>query len=146
MAVTEVLARGFDFELNTGTEAVPAWVAIGGVKSWSHSPQANDADTTDFDDEGRMAHMKASRGDEFTVTANYQEDEDDGSRDAGQEAAEAWADEIGPSSRKQFRITSPGGITKTFQSTATVKSGGGGNDDPNAWELTLKITGAITTA
>lgn len=148
MAVTEVLARGFTFELNTGSEAVPNWVAVGGINTWSHSPQSNDANTTTFDDDGRMSHMKASRGDQFTLNGLYQEDPDDGSRDPGQEACEAWADEIGPASRKQFRITSPstGGAVKTFTATATVTSGGGGNDDPAAWSCAMTVDGAITTA
>lgn len=146
MAATEVLARGFDFELNTGTVAVPVWVAVGGINTWSHSPQAADADTTTFDDAGRDSHMKASRGDQFTLNGLYQEDEADGTRDAGQEAVEAWGAEVGPASRKQFRITSPGGTTKTFIATATVTVGGGGNNDATSWSAAIKVDGTITTA
>lgn len=148
MAATEVLARGFVFELNTGTVAVPVWTAVGGINSWSHSPVANDADTTTFDDDGRMSHMKASRGDSFTLNGLYQEDPDDGTRDAGQEAVEAWADEIGPASRKQFRISSPSTVptVKTFMATATVTAGGGGNDDPTTWSVVVTVDGAITTS
>jgi len=145
MPVTEVLARGFVFEVDTGVPATPTWVAVGGINSWSHSPQANDANTTTFDDEGRMSHMKASRGDQFTISGLYQEDPADGSRDPGQEAVEAWADEIGPASRKLFQITSPGGVVKTFSATAAVTSGGGGNDDPTAWSAAVTVDGAITT-
>lgn len=146
MAPTEILARGFDFELNTGTSGSPVWVAISNANKWSHSPTANDADTTSFDDAGRMTHFKVSRGDEFTVSCLEQEDPDTGERDAGQLACEAWADEIGPASVKQFRITSPAGNTRTFDATATTTVGGGGNDDPSSWEVAIKVTGAITSS
>jgi hypothetical protein len=144
MATTEILARGFEFHLNTGTIGSPVWTQITNANTWSHSPEANDADTTSFDDEGRMSHFKASRGDEFTVSCLAQEDPDNGDKDAGQAACEAWAREIGPASVKQFRITSPASNTLTFLATATVTVGGGGNDDPSTWELSLKVTGAIT--
>ena len=144
MPVTEVLARQFTAELNTGTSGSPVWVAITGINSITHSPQANDADTTTFDDEGRMSHLKASRGDEFTISCLRQEDEVNGDRDAGQEACEAWADEIGQASRKQFRITSPGGnVVGPFEATATVTQFGGGNDDPATWQLAVKVSGAL---
>ncbi len=146
MPVTEVLARDYTFELNTGTEAVPTWVEIKGINTWSNSAQAGEADTTTFDDDGIQTHLKASRGHEFTLSGKVQENEDDGARDPGQEAAEAWAQEIGQPSRKQFRITSPGGTTKTFLATATCNFGGGGNDDASNWELAVKATSAIATA
>ncbi len=142
---TEVLARGFTFELNTGTEAVPVWTTVNHINKWSHSPKSNDADTTTFDDDGRMTHLKASRGDEFTLTGLYQEDETTGDRDPGQEACEAWANEIGQPSLKQFRITSPSGVNVVgpFRASATVTIGGGGGDDPNAWELAMVVSGAL---
>lgn len=146
MAVTKILARDFTFELNTGTTASPTWVAVGAVSSWSHSPTKNDADTTTFDEEGRLSHLPASRGDEFTITGMYKEDESTGARDAGQEAVEAWADEIGPTGIKQFRISSPGGNVKTFEASASVQVGGGGTDDPAAWEATVTVSGAITAS
>lgn len=141
MAVTECLARGFDFELNTGGGT---WVAVEGINTWSHAPQANDADVTTFDDEGRMAHLKASRGDQFTLNGLYQEDPDTGARAAGQLAVEEWAQEIGPESIKNFRVTSPGGVEREFACSATVTSGGGGNDDPNAWSVAIMVSGAVT--
>lgn len=143
---TEFLARGCTFELDNGTPGSPDWVTIGNISKWSHSPKANDADTTTFDDAGRMSHMKASRGDEFTFTGLAQEDPDDGTRDAGQLACEAWGRLIGPSSRKPFRVTTPGGNTLEFDATATVTLGGGGNDDPNTWELAIVVSGDVDSS
>ena len=141
MAITECLARGFTFELNTEGST---WVAVEGLNTWAHAPVANDADTTTFDDEGRMAHLKASRGDSFTLSGLYNEDPSTGSRATGQAAVEAWAALIGPDSIKNFRITSPGGNTKTFAASASVTNGGGGNDAPNAWSVVVTVSGSIT--
>lgn len=141
MAVTECLARGFTFELNTGGST---WVAVEGANTWSHAPQANDADTTTFDDEGRMSHIKASRGDQFNINCLYKEDPDTGARAPGQLAVEEWANKIGPDSIKPFRITSPGGVSREFAASATVTSGGGGNDDPNAWSVAIVVSGPVT--
>lgn len=142
----EIPARDFDFALNTGTVAVPIWTTVGHINTWSHSPKAKDADTTTFDDNGRDTHMKISRGDEFGLKGLYSEDPANGTRDAGQTACEAWGALVGSASKKQFRITSPGGINKTFMCTATVTIGGGGKDDATDWELALVVAGAITTA
>lgn len=146
MPTTEYLARDCTFELNTGTHDVPDWLEILDLSKWGHTPKANDADTTTFRDAGRMSHMKASRGDSFTLTGLAQEDPDNGDQDPGQEAVEAWADEIGPDSVKEFRISTPGGQVRTFDATATVTFGGGGNDDANTWEAELTVTGAIVKA
>lgn len=147
MTVTEILARDHgQWDINTGTDATPTWVPIGGVNSWSHSPTGNDADTTTFDDQGRLSHLKASRGDEFTLSGLYQEDPDTGARDPGQEAVETLGAAVGYDSLKQFRLTSPGGIAKTFHASATVTIGGGGNDDPSKWEAKITVSGTITTA
>ena len=144
MATTKILARDYDFHLNTGTVGVPVWTEIKGVNTWSHSPTGNDADTTTFDEDGRMSHLKASRGDAFSLQGLILMDVGTGDRDPGQEAVEAWADEIGPDSLKQFKITSPDTSTLVFLASATVTHGGGGNDDPSAWNVEMNVSGAKT--
>jgi hypothetical protein len=146
MATTKILARDFDFHLNTGTIGVPVWTEINGINSWSHSPTGNDADTTTFDEDGRMSHLKASRGDSFTLDGLYLTDVGPFTRDAGQAAIAAWADEIGPDSLKQFRITNPDTTTLVFLASATVTAGGGGNDDPAAFTVNLTVSGAVTNS
>ena len=144
MAETEILARDYTFELNTGTEASPTWVEVEGLNTWAHAPASGEADTTTFDDDGDMTHLKASRGHTFTLSGLLQEDEGDGSRAAGQEAVESWALLKGTASLKQFRITSPGGNVRTFNASAEVTKGGGGNDDPDAWSVAVHVSGPIT--
>lgn len=144
MAVTEILARQHTFQLNTGTVESPSWTTISNVDQFSHSASGNDADTTTFDDGGFMTHMKASRSHEFSITCKAQEDPDNGDKDAGQAACEAWARLVGPTSVKQFRITTPAGNTLVFLCTAVVNLTGGGNDDVAPWELTLTVSGDIT--
>jgi hypothetical protein len=142
----KIPARDWDFEINTGTVGSPTWVAIGGLNSWSHSPTKNDADTTTFDDDGRLSHMPISRGDSFTLEGLFKEDPDDGTRDPGQEAVEAAGEAVGADGVKQLRMTSPGGTTKTFLASYNVTIGGGSNDDPTAWSVEATVDGAITTS
>src|SRR5690606_38110262 len=67
MAITEIPARGFKYELNTGTNGSPNWVPIAGIDTFSHTPTTNRADTRHFEDGGRLRHWVASRGDQFTL-------------------------------------------------------------------------------
>lgn len=141
----KVLARDFGFAVNTGTAGSPVWVDIAGLSSFSLSPSANDANTTTFDDEGWISHMKASRGGSMSAEGQFIEDESDGSRDPGQEAVEAWAMEIGQSSLKQFRITTPGGSTLVWDASVVVPigtGGGGGTDDASSWKMDVTFSGA----
>lgn len=146
MAVTEIPARDFTFELNTGTSAAPTWVEVGGLISWSNSPTTVRANTQTWEDAGRQNAYVSSRGDSFVLTGRRQEDPVTGARDAGQEACEAWAKEIGPDSQKGFRITTPGGNTISFDATAECTIGGGGEDDASTWQCSLTVSGAITEA
>ena len=143
----EMPARDFTFEVNVGTDAVPDWLAIGGFNNWTQSPVSNDVDTTKFSDNGRLSHMKISRGDEFAMTGFYLEDPDDGTVDPGQAACETWGQELAHASRRLFRITSDiTGKSKTFKATATVTVSGGGNDDVQTFELAITVTGSITSS
>lgn len=144
MPVTEIPARDFTFELNTGTVAVPVWTAVTGLISWSNSPTTVRANTQTWEDQGRQNAYVSSRGDSFTLTGRRQEDPVTGARDPGQEAVEAWAQEIGPASQKPFRITSPGGNIIAFDATAEVTRGGGGEDDASTWQVQLTASGIIT--
>jgi hypothetical protein len=146
MTVTEIPARDFTFELNTGTTETPTWVEIGGLISWSNAPTTVRANTQTWEDGGRQNAYVSSRGDSFTLTGRRQEDPDTGDRDAGQEAAEAWAKEVGVPSQKPFRITTPGGNTITFNATAEATVGGGGEDDASTWQLQITVSGVITEA
>lgn len=144
--IVEFLARDYTWEINTGTISSPNWVEIGGLNKWAHKPSAKDADTTKFSDAGRQSHMKASRGDEFTITGLLGvDDETLTTRDPGQAAVETLGQAVSRASRGQFKLTrDDDGSTRTFKATATVTVGGGGNDDPDTWEATLTVTGAIT--
>jgi hypothetical protein len=146
MAVTEIPAQDFEFDLNTGTVGVPVWVPVVGINNLAHAPTTNRADTRHFGDGGRLKHWVASRGDTFTLTGLRQEDHDTGDRDPGQEAVEVWANQMGPDSIKQFRITTPGGNTLAFNASAEVTRFGGGNDDPSAWTVVVEVDGPITDA
>lgn len=146
MAVTKFLARDINIDINTGTIGVPVWTPIKGLNSLTHSPSSTDAETTDFDSNGRAEHMKAERGDSWTLAGFTLEDVANGARDPGQAAVESLAKLMGPASLGQFRMTSPGGNTATYMASAEVTRAGGGNNDAAAWQAVILISGDITYA
>ncbi len=143
MAVTKFLARDLTIEIATGGSG-GGYVPIKGLNTLTHSPSTTDAETTDFDSDGRSEHMKAERGDSWTLAGFTLEDVLTGSRDPGQAAVEALAQEVGLDSLAPFRITSPGGNTIDFSASAEVTLAGGGNNDPAAWQAVIRVSGAVT--
>ena len=146
MTVTDTLARDDGaWDINTGTAGSPVWTPIGGLNSWSPSPSKNDADTTKFSNNGWQSHLPASRGLEHTLSGLVQVDPSTGARDAGQAACEKLALEMGVDGISQFRHTMTGGTVNVFDGSCNVTRGGGGNDDPSAWECTVTMSGAPVT-
>lgn len=143
MAVVKTLARDWDFDINTGTDAVPVWTPINGINTHSWSFTKNDADTTTYDDEGWISHLPASRGRSVTLGGIFMEDPTTGDRDPGQEACETHAEQIGPEGLRKFQVTSPGGTTIVGNASTQVTPGGGGNDDPTGWECVITFSGAV---
>lgn len=144
MAITKVLARDSTFEINTGTDMSPDWVRIKGVTGLTFNPSKNDADTTDFDSEGVLEHLPASRGLTFQMTGFRLEDRDTGDRDPGQLAVESFDALVGPEGLAPFRITTPSGTVYSFSASVSVTPSGGGNDAAATWSVTITRSGPTT--
>lgn len=146
MATTKVNARDWTFELNTGTEAIPAWTEIGGITSMTIGRESEDVDTTDFASNGVAEHEKMERGRTIELEGFFLEDTGTGTRDAGQAAVETLADAVGSASLDQLRITSPGGKTYTQKVSAELGEIGGGKNDKSSWGVSFTRSGATTVA
>lgn len=153
MAVTRFLARMLSIDISTGAgtdtisgTADDTWTPINGLNSLTHSDSSVDADTTGFDSDGHEESMVAQRGESWTLAGFKLLDTATGDQDPGQQAVEELAREIGPDSVGYFRLTYPGGGTEIFAGTAKFTKPGGGNNDPAAWSVALKVTGAPTYA
>lgn len=145
MAVTKVLARDWDFYINTGTFAIPTWLNTNcGLNTFTFSNSKEDAETTDFCSDGYAEHMVASRGLEITAEGFYLEDPTTGDRSAGQLAIEELAEKVGNDSLGDFKLVSPAGSGRRFYSSVMVGDVGGGNDDPTTWGFTLTVSGKPT--
>lgn len=145
MALVKVLARHLKPEINTGTDALPVWVAIGGLNTLGFSTSKTDTDDTDFDSDGEAEHKVAARARSITFDGFYKEDPTTGDRDAGQEALITLADAIGYDSLKPFRITTPGGNTVEYSVSARVDGpvgAGGGLNDNSKFSGELTVSGA----
>jgi hypothetical protein len=139
----KVSARDWSFELNTGTEAIPAWTEIGGLNTFEISREHEETDTTDFASAGAAEHEVMQRGRSIKVEGFFLENADS-TRDAGQQAVEDLADAVGAASRKQLRVSSPNGKTFTQKVSAAIEPVGGGNNDKTSWGATFKRSGTTT--
>lgn len=149
MAVTKFLARDLTIYIALGSSGSGSggdWIKVKGLNTLTHSPSSTDADTTDFDDEGHETHMKAARGESWTLAGFKLEDVTSGEHDPGQAAVEQIAQAIGLDSLASFKIVSPGGNLITFRATAEVTLPGGGNNDAAAWQAVVKVSGKSTFA
>jgi hypothetical protein len=150
MAKTKVLARNWIIEVDTDPLATtptgtPVWTKVGGVNTFTISSDKEDADTTDFDDGGYASHIVASRSNEITFEGFFIEDIADGSRDAGQDAVETFAEYIGPESIVPLRLTSPGGKVREWNGSFVTGDVGGGTNDPTSWGATFTPSGPPAT-
>jgi hypothetical protein len=145
VAPTSFAARGFRFDINTGTTDVPVKTRIKGINSWTHTPSSTDASTTDFDSvDGAEEHFKILRGETFALTGQTKLDKATGGRDPGQEAVETLAQQVEEDSLKEFWITWPGGTVWECLVSAEVQIAGGDNANPSGWSATLIRSGPRT--
>jgi hypothetical protein len=146
MAVAKVLARDWTIEVQLANES---YQAIGGINSFSPSPEKNDADTTDFDSAGNLEHLPASRGMSYTFEGFFLVDVATGARDTGQERVEVLGDLVGPAGLGHMKLTSPpasGAEVWDFDCSINVTPPGGGNDDAASWSFEATVSGAINKA
>ena len=144
MTLRKLLARDVLIEVNEGSDLSPSWLEIKGVNSITTNSTKNDANTTTFDTDGWLEHITASRGFSFGLGGLRLEDPETGARDPGQEFVEELAFLFTYEAFAPFRITSPGGEVWTFEGSVDNQPLGGGNDDPNAWNVTVNVNGAVT--
>lgn len=142
MAVTDTLARDNGA---VDIKVAGVWVPIGGINSWSPSPTLNKADTSKFSNQGNLSHLPVSKGMSITLTGFRQVDHVTGDRDPGQVACENLMEQLGPDGIAEFRHSRAGGKVTVFKGSCTVTDGGGGNDDPDAWSVTIERSGIPTT-
>ena len=142
MSVTEQLARQFTFHIK---DSGGTYVEIGGVTNFSPSPEKNDTDLTDFDSQGWIEHIVASRGLTFDIEGNHKEDSDTGDRDTGQDRLEDLATNMGWDAMEDFKLVGPSGYGAEFEVSVDAPflgmSTGGGNDDAAGWSASLTMSG-----
>lgn len=143
MAVTKFLARDLTIEIDAEGSG-GGFVEIKGLNSITHAPTSTDAETSDFNSEGRSEHLKAERGDSWTCSGFTLEDVVTGDRDPGQARVEEVSQLVGPEALVRFRLTSPGGNTIIFFGSVEVTLSGGGTNDASQWQAVVRASGPIT--
>jgi hypothetical protein len=145
VSISWVPAASFGYDINTGSDAVPTWVRIKGIKNHDVTGSTKSADVGDFDTvSGFEGEVPIRRGRQVKLQANHLENVAGGARDPGQAAVEAAEKQVWPSARRQIRITTPGGIQTIGAGWFEPGSRGGGKDDVQAWETTFNVVEDFT--
>lgn len=129
-----LLARGWEVKLNN--------VVVNGLKTIKLSPGAKEADITTQSSGDYDEHLIARRTMEITLEG-YRLEASDGSRDPGQAAVEALAEQIDYASLGQWTLTSPGGEERKFKGSVTMSDLGGEIDEGQAWGCKIKQSGPL---
>ena len=142
MAVEKILARGWTIEAYD----ISSYTSIGGINTFSLSSGKESATITDFDSIGNAEHIPAERTKSVTAEGFYEED-DTGTRDAGQEVVETLAEAVGTAGVGTLHIASPdGGYEVWLNGSVNLSDVGGGNNDPTSWGFEFERTGASLDA
>jgi hypothetical protein len=140
MAPAPILARGWTFKID-GT----AGTAIGGIDSFTPSDGSTEADTTTFDDNGFPSHLISSRTKSISFAGKYLVDVATGALDPGQKKIMEYSQLIDTAGMKTFYMADPSGNNKwEFTCSVSMGDGGGGNDDPTAFNFSVKASGQVT--
>lgn len=144
MSLEQVMMRDCTAEINSGTEAIPNWVDIGGLGPIELDIKKEEKETT-VNVDGKWKNQRVtSLQFIWKLKGKRLEDPGTGARDAGQEAVETLNLDAGYGATKQFRFTSPGGDTITQQATAACNPWAGKEDDFMDWEAEIKSAGAVS--
>lgn len=134
MAKLKVMARDWEIHVSKLT-SIPVWVRIGGITTFTSSNDKEDADVTDFDDEGFAQHIVVSRTGETSFEGHYLEE------DEGQLLIDDLSEAMGHESLALIRLTRPSGRVLEFMGTFTMGDVGGGNNDITSWGASVNRSG-----
>lgn len=143
MGLEFIPARLVPWEINTGTEGAPNWVAIGGLSGsvWP-KPDVEEMNTTSNDSGGVYSSVPIQVKRKVTLKGSAKEDPATGARDPGQEACEAASPDsgnLGYGTIKQFRHTTPGGTVVVRKGWCNAGLTDGGETDRLGWECEINF-------
>lgn len=148
MALRKILARDIIIQVESTTPNT--WYQVNGLSSAAPNPgeDAEDTDVTDFNSGGRPEYIPTQRGASIGMEGFKLLDSITGDPDPGQGRCETLSDTLGYSGIARVRFRQPLEVSWTVWNAVMTPGeiGGGGNNDAGAWNMTIKRTGASTTA
>ncbi|CAL9607543.1 hypothetical protein SUDANB95_05520 [Actinosynnema sp. ALI-1.44] len=147
MAQQKINARDLILQVESSTPST--WLGIGNLNSIvpNFAESEEEADTTVFEDQGEAAHEKMQRGASMTLQGFKTLDSVSGAADPGQERCEFMATQKGAASLGRVRFRHPLSTTwKIWTCSFSHGEEGGGNNAKVPWNMTIKKSGAATTA
>jgi hypothetical protein len=133
-------------------DGISTWTQIGGLNSLKVGFDAQDTDTTTFDNAGWQSKMIVARAATITAEGFLKVNPATGAQDAGQAAVEALGIATGVGSIQDFRMTIPKKADLSalrrysFSGTVALGDQGGGNNDLASWSATVSSYGTVTRA
>lgn len=143
MAGIKLNARDMIVEIRTD-DSPETWTEIGGLTNFVYNPSENEetADTTTFADEGNYRQEIMQRGATAEIEGFRIADSITGVPDAGQAAAEAQHELLGPESVGKLRFRHVlDQEWKVWDQTVTVGEIGGETNDKASWSATFTRCG-----
>lgn len=144
----KILARDWIFMVSDGL-MTPTWLEIGGVNSFEHDPNANNAslETTDFASDGEYEGIQVQRGGQLDLEGMVDRGAQGLTPDVGQARTNTLGNLKGYASLGDFRFRHVDDTQWTVWA-ASVQPGaqGGGNNDATSWSASIVRSGAATTA
>lgn len=149
MALRKILAR--DIIIQVESSVANTWFQVEGLNSATPNPgeDAEDTDITDFQSGGRPESMPTQRGASLGMEGFKILDSITGDAAPGQGRCELVADTLGYNGQNRVRFRQPLETVWTLWPAAVFtpgEIGGGGNNDAGGWNMTIKRSGASTTA
>lgn len=147
MALRKILARDIIVQVESSTPNT--WYQIEGITSVSpnFAEDAEDAEITDFNSGGRPEYLPAQRGASLGIEGQKVIDHITGDDAPGQGRCETVADTLGYDGVGRIRFRYPYKTDwKVWNVVMQNGEQGGGNNDPGAWNLDIKRSGAATSA
>lgn len=146
MALRKILARDIIIQVESLTPNT--WYQLEGLTSATPNfgEDAEDADITDFDSAGRPEFLPVQRGASLGVEGYKLLDSITGDGAPGQARCTTLSDTLGYPGQGRIRFRQP--LETTWKIWTAVLTpgeiGGGGNNDPGNYNMTIKRSGAAS--
>lgn len=146
----KVTIKNHKFYINTATDddyEGGDWITISGVYEFSRGEDGNDTDAQDFDSAGWGSQLTVTRNFTLGLSAHYLVDEENGTRDQGQQLVDQAAHQFGSTGYRWYKMEALNTARTTpighiiIQGSTKLTDGGGGIEDISPLNVEILANG-----